>query len=89
MSSKILIAIMALAALPLAAPLALAQTGQPTQAVLPPQYGVPPKYGAPRHRVEIHPGRPLYRRCTDWYELQNRPSGPVLYPQMRCWWVRG
>ena len=31
----------------------------------------------------------LYRRCTDWYELQNRPSGTVLYPQMRCWWVRG
>jgi hypothetical protein len=31
----------------------------------------------------------LYRRCVDWYELQYRPSGTVLYPQMRCWWVRG
>jgi hypothetical protein len=45
----------------------------------------------PRHRgrITIYPGRLLYRSCTDWYELQYRPSGTVLYPQMRCWWVRG
>ncbi|HEX4407915.1 MAG TPA: hypothetical protein VH206_03990 [Xanthobacteraceae bacterium] len=72
------------AALPFYAPKVRAQTAPLSQTTLPPQYGVPP-----RHRIEIHPGRPLYRRCTDWYELQNRPSGPVLYPQMRCWWVRG
>ena len=47
----------------------------------------PPRYV--RHRIEIYPGRLLYRRCVDWYELQNRPSGTVLFPQMRCWWVRG
>jgi hypothetical protein len=47
----------------------------------------PPRYV--RHRIEINPGRLLYRRCVDWYELQNRPSGTVLYPQMHCWWVRG
>jgi len=42
-----------------------------------------------RRRIEIYP-RPLLRRqCVDWYELQHRPSGTVLYPQMRCWWVRG
>jgi hypothetical protein len=40
-------------------------------------------------RIEIYPRRLLYRRCTDWYELQPRPSGTVLYPRMRCWWVRG
>ncbi|MGB7035593.1 MAG: hypothetical protein WBD71_08700 [Xanthobacteraceae bacterium] len=40
-------------------------------------------------RITIHPGRLLYRRCTDWYELQHRPSGTVLFPEMRCWWVRG
>jgi hypothetical protein len=42
-------------------------------------------------RIEIHPGsRPLlYRRCIDWYELQDRPSGTVLYPGKRCWWARG
>jgi hypothetical protein len=42
-----------------------------------------------RARIEIHPRPLLYRRCTDWYELQYRPSGTVLYPQMHCWWVRG
>jgi hypothetical protein len=47
----------------------------------------PPRYV--RHRIEINPGRLLYRRCVDWYELQNRPNGTVLYPQMHCWWVRG
>jgi hypothetical protein len=47
----------------------------------------PPRYA--RRRIEIHPGRLLYRRCVDWYELQHRPSGTVLYPGMHCWWVRG
>ena len=42
-----------------------------------------------RRRIEIAPRPLLYRRCVDWYELQYRPSGTVLYPQMRCWWVRG
>jgi hypothetical protein len=55
-------------------------------------YGIP---GAPavrvshRPRIEINPRPLLYRRCVDWYELQNRPSGTVLFPQMHCWWVRG
>jgi hypothetical protein len=42
-----------------------------------------------RPRIEINPRPLLYRHCTDWYELQRRPSGTVLYPQMRCWWGRG
>jgi len=42
-----------------------------------------------RRRIEINP-RPLqYRRCTSWLEIQHRPSGTVLFPQMHCWWVRG
>jgi len=44
---------------------------------------------AEHRRITINPRPLLYRRCTDWYELQNRPSGTVLYPQMHCWWVRG
>ena len=77
--------VIALAALPLLgpAPRAVAQTGpfaQPAGTSLPPRYV--------RRRIEIHPRPLLYRRCIDWYELQNRPSGQVLYPQMRCWWVR-
>ncbi len=57
----------------------IAQPGEPA---LPPVRHV-------RRRIEINPRPLLYRRCIDWYELQNRPSGTVLYPQMRCWWVRG
>lgn len=86
----ILLVILAVAALPLfgAASGAAAQTSplgisQPSPA-LPPS---PSRYARPR--IEINPPRLLYRRCVDWYELQHRPSGTVLYPQMRCWWVRG
>jgi hypothetical protein len=42
-----------------------------------------------QQRIEVHPGRLLYRQCADWYELQHRPSGTVLYPGKHCWWVRG
>jgi len=40
-------------------------------------------------RIEVNPRRPLFRRCTSWYVIQDRPSGPVLFPQKHCWWVRG
>jgi hypothetical protein len=59
---------------------AVAQTQSPP--ATPPPHPV-------QHRIEINPRPLLYRRCVDWYELQHRPSGTVLYPQMRCWWVRG
>jgi hypothetical protein len=42
-----------------------------------------------RPNIVITPGRLLYRRCVERLELQNRPSGPVLYPLTYCWWVRG
>jgi hypothetical protein len=55
------------------------------------QSGRPHKPTAHRMRpyVVITPGPLLYRRCVDWLETQYRPSGTVLYPQYRCWWVRG
>jgi hypothetical protein len=56
--------------------------GGPTEPTLPPPRTV-------HRRITISPRPLLYRRCTDWYELQYRPSGTVLYPQMHCWWVRG
>ena len=59
-----------------------------TSPIAQPGFASPP----PRHargRITIHPGRLLYRRCTDWYELQYRPSGTVLFPEYHCWWVRG
>jgi len=82
-----MIATLTVAALALlvAAPHALAQTSliaEPGTASPPPRHHV-------RARITINPGRLLYRRCVDWYELQHRPSGTVLFPEMRCWWVRG
>jgi hypothetical protein len=42
----------------------------------------------PRQRILVNP-QSLHRRCQDWYVLQYRPSGTVLFPQYHCWWVRG
>jgi hypothetical protein len=61
---------------------------QQTSPIAQPSLTTPPATPA-RRRIEIRPRPLLYRRCVDWYELQHRPSGTVLYPQMRCWWVRG
>jgi hypothetical protein len=91
MTVRRLTAMMVLAALALSgAPRhAAAQTsplgmGQPS--IPPPITPAPPRG---RIRIPINPPALLYRRCVDWYELQYRPSGTVLYPQKRCWWVRG
>ncbi len=87
MSLKPLVVILGLAALPVlgSAQQAMAQASPIAQAgdsaAPPPQTG--------HRRITINPRPLLYRRCVDWYELQNRPSGTVLYPQMHCWWVRG
>jgi hypothetical protein len=86
MSLKFLIAVLIVAALPFvcAAPAAAQNETSP---LAQPGFASPPHHG--RGRITVHPVRLLYRRCVDWYELQDRPSGTVLYPQMRCWWVRG
>ena len=62
---------------------------QQTSPIAQPSLTTPPLPLHARRRIDINPQRLLYRRCVDWYELQHRPSGTVLYPQMRCWWVRG
>jgi hypothetical protein len=61
---------------------------QQTSPIAQPSLTTPPAPARSR-RILINPRPLLYRRCVDWYELQHRPSGTVLYPQMRCWWVRG
>jgi hypothetical protein len=60
--------------------LAAAQSAQP------PEVGnqIVPAPVRVQQRIEIHPGRLLYRQCADWYELQHRPSGTVLYPGKHC-----
>ncbi|HML08188.1 MAG TPA: hypothetical protein VK430_08700 [Xanthobacteraceae bacterium] len=86
MSPKWLIILVGLAMLPLfgaASPTpSLAQTAQPSGAHA-------PAARRAHTRIEINPRPLLYRRCVDWYVLQYRPSGTVLYPQYHCWWVRG
>jgi hypothetical protein len=82
MSARSLLLVAAVAAPVVAgtAAVAIAQTPPParTQAS-----------NAPVPRIEINPRRLLYRRCKDWYVIQYRPSGTVLFPQTHCWWVRG
>jgi hypothetical protein len=43
-------------------------------------YPVPYKYE--------YPGPGAVRQCRSWLAPENRVSGPVITPQMRCWWVR-
>ena len=33
-----------------------------------------------------YPGRYAKRECESWLQVENRPSGQVLTPQMRCFW---
>jgi len=40
-------------------------------------------------RLRVYPGRLLYRDCTFRLAQEWRPSGPVVVPRQRCWWVRG
>jgi hypothetical protein len=77
----------ALAALPLLG--TTSRASAQTSPIAQPSLTTPPAPSHSRPRILINPRPLLYRRCVDWYELQHRPSGTVLYPQMRCWWVRG
>ena len=43
----------------------------------------------PRARLRVYPGRLLYRDCNFRLVQEWRPSGTVIVPRQRCWWVRG
>jgi hypothetical protein len=43
----------------------------------------------PPTRFRVYPGRLLHRDCTFRLAYQWRPSGTVIVPVQRCWWVRG
>jgi hypothetical protein len=43
-------------------------------------YPVPYKYD--------FPGPGGVRQCMSWLAPENRASGPVIVPRMRCWWER-
>jgi hypothetical protein len=85
MSRRPFITIAALVALLFATAAQTASLAQDAQ----PGRPYPPRARQVRPRIVITPRPLLYRRCVDWLELQYRPSGTVLFPQYKCWWVRG
>jgi hypothetical protein len=52
-------------------------------------YRAPAAYDYPRPGYYSYPGPNAVRVCSDWYRTENRPSGTVVTPQMRCRWVPG
>jgi hypothetical protein len=53
-------------------------------------YDAPPVHRyRPHTRITVTPYPSydrLHRDCRAWYEVQHRPSGDVIYPQMNCQW---
>jgi hypothetical protein len=37
----------------------------------------------------VYPGPNAIRQCRSWLAQEYRVSGPVIVPQMRCWWEEG
>jgi hypothetical protein len=35
-----------------------------------------------------YPGPGAVRQCRSWLAPEDRASGPVIVPRMRCWWER-
>jgi hypothetical protein len=38
------------------------------------------------HPRRIYPGPNARRQCRSWLAKEYRVSGPVIVPQMHCWW---
>lgn len=49
----------------------------------------PPFWDYPRPGAYSWPGPGARRDCRVRYVMENRPSGPVMTPRMRCDWVPG
>jgi hypothetical protein len=41
----------------------------------------------PLTQAELRASARVVRRCVDGYAIEQRPSGTVLTPRMRCWWA--
>ena len=52
-------------------------------------YPQPPFWEYPRPGTYSYPGPGAKRDCRAWYVVENRPSGAVMTPRMRCDWVPG
>lgn len=40
-----------------------------------------------RPRIRVTPTQRLVRQCQDWYEVEQRATGPTVVPAYRCWWA--
>ena len=38
------------------------------------------------YRRYVYPRPNAVRQCYSWLQREYRVSGPVIVPQMRCWW---
>lgn len=52
------------------------------------------RYRRARTRIQVHPrryylGPNATRDCVSWLQPERRPSGTVIVPHLRCWWVPG
>ena len=92
MSSRIVIAALALAELAITCPGAvMAAKAQPAPAgELRSAQSESPRVLRTWPRIEVYPGRPLHRECVDGYREVWRPywGTTVVMPYMRCRWVR-
>jgi hypothetical protein len=65
---------------------------QSIQRRAPPRVTITPRQPAatlyPSPYPYAFPGPGHHRECTSWLEQEARPSGTVIVPRMRCWWVR-
>jgi hypothetical protein len=43
----------------------------------------------PKPYTYEYPGPGHVRQCSSWLAQEARPSGTVIVPRMRCWWVPG
>jgi hypothetical protein len=53
------------------------------------RYPQPPFWEYPRPGTYSWPGPGAKRDCRAWYVVENRQSGAVMTPRMRCEWVPG
>jgi len=66
-------------------------TVYPRNYMFPPGIG-PRNFGVsefPRPYPYDWPGPNAKRECVGWLASEARPSGPVVVPRRRCWWVSG
>jgi len=54
---------------------------------------LPQEFAAQKKRPRVviygrrsYPGPNAVRQCRSWLAKEYRVSGPVIVPQMRCWW---